>query len=75
MNTVEILHLLPYLASLGLSLVALLLRVRQARYAGHTCIHLVRCWPKPVDFAFILEVLPWGLQEKSSGMGFNGWGN
>lgn len=64
MNTVEILHLLPYLASLGLSLVALLYAwnrhgAQSTRafiwYAGGQSLWI---------FAFILEVLPWSLQGK-----------
>lgn len=64
MNTVEILHLLPYLASLGLSLVALLYAWSRHGTQGTQAFIWYAGGQSLWIFAFILEVLPWSLQGK-----------
>ncbi len=64
MNTVEILHLLPYLASLGLSMVALLYAWSRRNTQGTQAFIWYACGQSLWIFAFILEVLPWSLQGK-----------
>lgn len=64
MNTVEILHLIPYLASLGLSLVALLYAWSRRSTQGTRAFIWYAGGQSLWIFAFILEVLPWSLQGK-----------
>ncbi len=64
MNTVEILHLLPYLASLGVSLMALLYAWNRRNTQGTRAFIWYAGGQSLWIFAFILEVLPWSLQGK-----------
>ncbi|MBI5824505.1 MAG: HD domain-containing protein [Chloroflexi bacterium] len=64
MNTVETLHLLPYLASLGISLVALLYAWSRRNTQGTRTFIWYAGGQSLWIFAFILEVMPWSLQGK-----------
>ena len=64
MSTIEILHLLPYLASLGLSLVALLYAWSRRSAQGTRAFIWYVGGQSLWIFGFILEVLPWSLQGK-----------
>lgn len=64
MNTAEILYLFPYLASLGLSLVALLYAWSRHGAQGTRAFIWYAGGQSLWIFGFIMEVLPWGLQGK-----------
>ncbi len=64
MSAIEILYLLPYLASLGLSLVALLYAWSRHGAQGTGAFIWYAGGQSLWIFGFIMEVLPWGLQGK-----------